>query len=159
MSCPITPVHGTGFVIYDEYDGNTQTCSRNIDDFIQKLVNYAKTSDFYKHIDFAYPEFTIEDLFNQTPLTEIAAMYDHYTKDDTPINSSFVNLKDESVYPSQMIVVWTDKQPSMYNAPYATKEEFIQAMKDTLTRIGFTDCLPDDFDYEAHIGEFSTCAY
>lgn len=155
MSYTTSAIYGTGFVLYDTYDETNETHSRNTDTFIQKFMSFAKTSDIYKHIDWNYPELSITDLLCEEPLEYNVDLY----IEDEEVSSHFTPLDGKPIKTTEMIVVYSDKEPSMYQAPYNTKEEFIQSIKDILDKIGFTQCLPDDFDYEAHIGTFDTCVH
>lgn len=153
MSYTTSAIYGTGFVLYDTYDEINETHSRNTDTFIQKFMSFAKTSDIYKHINWNYPELNITDLLCEEPLEYQVQLY----TEDEGISSYFTPINGKTIKTTEMIVVYADKEPSMYQAPYKTKDEFIQSMKNILDKIGFTQCLPEDFDYESHIGTFDTC--
>lgn len=150
-------VHGTGFVIYDEYNGETNSCSNHVDDFLNKFYQFAKSSKIYKHINFSNPDFEIQDIFYEMPLEAEAQFINYNGPNDENISSYFTAINKTTAHPVKMICVWSKESPSMYDAPYKTKEEFIQAMKDQLEEIGFLQILPPNFDFESHIGEFDTC--
>lgn len=151
MSCTTCAVFGTGFCLYDTYNDETGEVSHNVDDFIKKFFKHARTLPQYKNIDWNYPDITIEDILCEIPLAE----YFDYTDDE--ISSHFVNLDNEETDPCKMICVWSEKTPSLYQQPYKTRHQFVLSMKEQLKEIGFLECLPENFDIEAHLGTFDTC--
>ena len=73
-----------------------------------------------------------------------------YKKDDS---KEFKNLRSEDCY-----AIWSDKSTSLNsvlnNQTYKSKDEIINEYKTKLQAY-----LPDDFDWEEHIGSFSFCTF
>lgn len=132
------PVTGNGFVLFDEYDekGNMTT---TVYDFLEQINRNEFDGDAY-NIDIigAYPDM---ELFETT--------------DEMSDNTAYFKaINGTDVEPAVMLVVRHAKDASMFQAPYGSKEAYIQAIKDQLKEAGLMSYLPEMFDFEAHIGNF-----
>lgn len=164
MSTVTSAVWGTGFCIYDTYNIETNSETRQVDRFIERYIKYLKTTTNKRFAEIRKiinePDFNIEDYFQDIldtkPINYAASLYG----EDYRIFSNFTPLNnDETIRTTKMLCIWADKQPHMYKAPYKSKKDFIKAMKEQLAEYGMLECLPEDFDIKSHIGTFSTCVY
>ena len=55
-----------------------------------------------------------------------------------------------------MLVIWADHKMQPYKAAYSGPEELRAELQEA---VGGKDMFPEDFDWDGHIGEFSTTIY
>ena len=68
-----------------------------------------------------------------------------------PFDNDVVNFDE---YPSEMFVIWASRMMQPFEVAYSSPEELRQEFINILG-----DILPKDFDWNAHIGEFSCSIY
>ena len=75
----------------------------------------------------------------------------HVTYDTESINIITLNGDYREIYATDiLILIGNHEEPSLYSAPFKSKEECIRYYKNQ-----FDDLLPKDFDYEGNIGKIT----
>lgn len=88
-------------------------------------------------------DFTFCDLYERSDLKHQIVYVD-----ETDI--TLHNLNDDEENFDSAIIIATLKFASLFEAAYSSKEELIEEFKSDLG-----DLLPEDFDYEKYVGEYS----
>lgn len=149
-------VYGAGFVLYDEYNPVTKTCTNTVKEFLNKFLKDKDPTINLENIfypDYLHDKLDVCEFYDRTNTGADGTVF---VSSDSDNRSHFYGINGNIVEPVTMLVVRCHFAPSIYNAPFKTKHEFVSFMRKELDRIGFTKFLPENFDMESHIGTFDT---
>ena len=132
MSMQSYPEYGIGFVLTSGY-------GKNSEDEIQDLVESFGFDDVYELVE------------AQEDSDHCWRFYDSDMEGKS--FHPFVENEDAEEEPQEMLVIWALKQPEPFAAVY-TPEEIKKEFQDILK-----DNVPEDFNWDAHIGYFSCTVY
>lgn len=125
-------LHGAGFVLYEPEE---------VDLFLAALQAQSDLLPFEYSSNYEF----VED-------------YEHMGLFDGRVTpgqvARFTDLRGTFRMPEVMLVVETPLKPCMYDAPFSSKAAFRLSVMNQIDAMGFTDLLPEDFDWDAHIGYF-----
>lgn len=136
------PVNGTGFVIYDEPDGITGI-PNNVPDFLNHIRKQYENGDAIEDFE-VISDFENMELFDATDSTG----------KDCDNTCVFEDLAGNRIEPIRMLCIRHPKEPAMFDAPYISKNAFIEAVKQQLKKLELLELFPEDFNWENHIGNF-----
>lgn len=109
---------------------------------IKKLIS--KNKQFYKNLD--KDEF---DFLNELQYQDGQSLHVSYDAENIEIIT--LNGDDREIYATDvLILIGNHNVPTLYSAPFKSKEDCIKHYKKQ-----FGDILPKDFDYENNIGRIS----
>lgn len=125
-------LHGAGFVLYEPEE---------VDPFLAKLQRHSDLLPFEYSSNFEF----VEDYENM-------GLFDGRV---TPGQvARFTDLNGTFRMPEVMLVIKKPLEPCMYDAPFSSKAAFRLSVINQVDAMKLTDLLPEDLDWDAHIGYF-----
>ena len=111
-----------------------------------------KLSNGKSEIDTIVEAFGCEDVFELTELKEDDEHLWRYYDDemDGKCFSPFADGKSFDEEPETMLVIWAKRGYKPFEAAYTGPDEIRKEFQDVIGKY-----MPEDFDWDAHIGEFS----